>query len=204
MHTITIAQVTAVQEKTISCVPVITRLVNGESIPLPEFIEVPLITQQGGASFIHMPIAQGDYCLLLITERCFDAWYNGQDFQPPLEYRMHDYSDGFALVGVNNMAGAITIPDVITMIGDTYQQGNYEHDGDRKQTGNYELIGNITQEGNFDQTGNITTTGSITSGGKIQTDSGFNINGTDGWSGTFETGDERTVTVQNGIITNVG
>ena len=41
LHTATIAKVTGVQAKTISVQPVTNRVVNGQSIRLPEFIEVP-------------------------------------------------------------------------------------------------------------------------------------------------------------------
>lgn len=119
LHTATIAKVTAVSDTTISCQPVISRLVRGEKVDLPEFVDVPPVYLQGGDSYLAHPIAAGDYCLLLIMERCFDRWYNGQDNQTPLELRMHDYSDGFALVGVNPMAAALTIPQETTMTGVT-------------------------------------------------------------------------------------
>ncbi len=103
-------KITSVNDKTISCVPVINRVVKGSSKQLPEFIEVPPVILQGGDSYIAEPIAAGDYCLVLISERCYDAWYAGSDFVSPLEMRMHDYSDGFALCGVNPQATAINIP----------------------------------------------------------------------------------------------
>ena len=118
VHTVTVAIVTGVDEKTINVEPTINRVVNGESIKLPEFIQVPPIFLQGGSSYTAHPIAVGDSCLLLISERCFDAWYVGSNFVRPPEYRMHDYSDGFALVGVNPLEAAITIPQVITQIGE--------------------------------------------------------------------------------------
>jgi len=117
VHTTTIAKVTAVNESTINCRPVINRTVGGESVELPEFIEVPLITLQGGGNYITLPVIVDDYCVLFITERCFDRWWDGQDYKPPLELRMHDYSDGLALVGVNPLSATITIPEEITIKG---------------------------------------------------------------------------------------
>lgn len=162
VHTICIAVVTVVNEKTISCRPVINRVIKGEDIVLPEFVDVPPVFMKGGSSYTAHPIVAGDYCLLLVTERCFDKWWIGQDFMRPLEMRMHDYSDGFALVGINNLAGLITIPSVITQIGDTYQEGNYEHLGDVEQTGNYTQTGDVTITGNLVVDGNINCTGVIT------------------------------------------
>lgn len=117
MHTSTIAKITKINPTTINCQPVINRVVNGESIELPEFIEVPPMFLQGGADYLAHPITVDDYCLLIFTERCFDNWYNGQDNQSPLEMRMHDYSDGFAFVGINPLSAAIIIPTETTMTG---------------------------------------------------------------------------------------
>ena len=66
LHTSTIAKITKVETKTINCKPVFNRLVDGVEIQLPEFAEVPLVTQQGGDSYIHMPVSVGDYCLLIL------------------------------------------------------------------------------------------------------------------------------------------
>ena len=164
LHTATIAKVTAVQEKTISVQPVINRVIDGRSIQLPEFTKVPPVFMQGGGSYTAHPIAVGDYCLLVLTERCFDRWYGGADFQSPAEFRVHDYSDGLAIVGVNPLASAITIPSVIQQTGDTNQDGDYTHQGDRTQTGDQTIIGNLHVDGNVTVTGNITCQGTIAAG----------------------------------------
>ena len=159
LHTATIAKVTAVQEKTISVQPVINRVVDGKSITLPQFTKVPPLFMQGGGSYTAHPIAIGDYCLLILTERCFDRWYDGADFQDPAEFRMHDYSDGIAIVGINPLAGALTIPDVIQQTGDTNQDGNYTRQGSLVQ------IGDMTITGHLHVYGEITCTGDVVAGG---------------------------------------
>jgi len=164
LHTATIAKVTAVQAKTISVRPVINRVIDGRSIQLPRFTKVPPLFMQGGGSYTAHPIAVGDYCLLILTERCFDRWYSGADFQDPAEFRMHDYSDGIAIVGINPLAGALTIPDVIQQTGDTNQDGNYTQQGDRTQTGDQTIIGDLHVDGNVTVTGNITCQGTIAAG----------------------------------------
>lgn len=171
-HTILIARVEAVNATTVDVQPVIQRVVDGVNISLPLFQLVPPIFMQGGSSYDAHPIAAGDYCLLLINERCFDRWYAGDDGVPPLEFRMHDYSDGFALVGVNPAAMAKTIPTTIERFGDSTVTGAWVH------SGSYDLSGNM----------NATT---------------YSVGGTAGWSGSFATGDSRTVTVVSGLITNV-
>jgi len=164
LHTATIAKVTAVQEKTISVQPVINRVVDGKSITLPQFTKVPPLFMQGGGSYTAHPIAVGDYCLLILTERCFDRWYSGSDFQDPAEFRMHDYSDGIAIVGINPTAGALTIPSVIQQTGDANADGDHTHQGDRTQTGNQTIIGDLHVDGNVTVTGNITCLGTIAAG----------------------------------------
>lgn len=155
LHTATIAKVENVRNKTIDVRPVINRVVNGESKRLPLCIKVPPIFLRGGGSYTAYPISPGDYCLLIIAERCFDRWYAGQDFQAPLEFRMHDYSDGLALVGLFNGNDAPSIPSVITQIGDTYQEGEYVHAGNRTQTGDFNLTGNMDIDGDLNVTGTI-------------------------------------------------
>lgn len=172
LHTITIAKITKVNASTVNCLPVISRVLDNNKIDLPEFIEVPVITLQGGTSYTSFPIATGDYCLLFFTERCFDRWYAGQDFQKPLEARMHDYSDGIALVGVNPLSKAIAIPSTIKTIG------TVEHEGDYNQTGNNVIVGNNEA-------------------------SSYSVGGVSGVSGSFTTADSKTVTVINGLITNI-
>ena len=174
-HTTLIAKITKVNQKTIDCKPVISRLVNNKAVDLPVFIEVPVINFLGGSSSIQMPLAVGDYAVLFVVERCFDEWYAGNDFKPPLEARVHDYSDCIALVGLKNMSGELDIPTVITMLGDTYQEGNYEHLGNRTQTGDYTLTGNQIINGNLTVNGNIKCTGTI---------SASNFTGLDGGSMT--------------------
>lgn len=196
LHTATIAKVTAVGEKTISCRPVINREVNGESVQLPKFIEVPPLFMQGGTSYTAHPIAVDDYCLLVITERCFDRWYEGQDYRRPAEFRMHDYSDGVAIVGLNPKALAITIPAVITQIGDAYEEGNVEHAGNRTQTGDYTLTGAITHEGSNTQTGDHSLSGNVEA-------ATYSAGGAKGVSGTFTSQDGKTVTVTKGLITGI-
>ena len=204
-HTTLIAKITKVNQKTIDCKPVISRLVNDKAVDLPVFIEVPIINFLGGSSSIQMPLAVGDYAVLFVVERCFDEWYSGNDFKPPLEARIHDYSDCIALVGLKNMSGELDIPTVITMLGDTYQEGDYVHLGNRTQTGDYDLTGNITQLGNKNQTGNFGLIGNMTitgTGGGSGTAnmSNITINQTDG-SHNFSNGN---ITISNGNITITG
>ena len=184
VHTATIAKITSVGAATINCRPVTSRIVDGKGIDLPEFVDVPMLVLQGGGSYTAYPVAIGDYALLIFTERCFDRWWSGQDFQPPPELRMHDYSDGIAIVGLNPMSGAIAIPATIKQLGDAEQVGNYTHSG------------NMTRTGDTNLTGNATATGFINA-------ASFKAGGTAGVSGSFTTMDGKNITVTNGIVTGI-
>lgn len=177
-HTIVVAKVVTVSSTTIDVQPVIQRVVDGEAIDLPVFPNVPPIFMSGGENYDAHPITVGDYCLLLVSERSFDRWYDGADNVPPIEQRMHDYSDCFALVGIAPASAARLIPTTIERKGDSTVTGNWVH------AGNYTLTGNMIVIGNTDSTT-------------------YSVAGTPGWTGTFATGDSRTVTVVSGLITNV-
>lgn len=185
VHTIVVAKITEVNDTTIGCKPVINRVVKGKSEQLPEFIEVPPVILQGGGSYIVEPITPGGYCLVLISERCYDAWYAGSDFVSPLEMRMHDYSDGFALCGVNPSSTAITIPKKNRLI-----KGDSDHDGDLNVTGN------INQEGGISTLEECVVKGQMKYG-SVET------GGKQGVSGSFRSEDGKTITVTNGIITGI-
>lgn len=209
LHTATIAKVTAVNETTINCQPVINRIFDGVSHKLPEFIEVPLQIDQGGDSYTAYPVAVGDYCILFVMERCFDAWWNGQDFVSPVDVRMHDYSDCFAKVGVKPKSTSIQIPNIIKQVGDTLQIGDYIHEGDLHQVGDIlmegdlDLTGNYTQTGTMEVTGDVTINGNLTINGSINFTGTLQFNGVPGYTGAFATGDSRTATVSSGLIMTV-
>lgn len=144
-HTATIAKVTKITGATISAKPVFKRVIRDVEVELPEFSQIPIFTLQGGSNYRIMPIAVGDTALLVFSERCIDDWYYGADNKRPREYRMHDYSDAIAIVGLNNVTNAISIPS-----------GHEKVNGDIIQTGNYTITGNVTVVGNITATGDIT------------------------------------------------
>ena len=147
LHTSTIGRVVKVDATTIDIQPVINRQVEGKDIKLPIFTKVPPLFMHGGGSYTAHPIAVGDYALLIFTERSFDNWYNGADEVLPKQQRTHHYSDAVAIVGLYNKLGAITIPSVITEIGDKHITGNVEHIGNLDITGNITVSGSITVTG---------------------------------------------------------
>src|SRR5690348_13461634 len=69
------------------------------AVNLPLLPDVPVVFQRGGGCTLTFPInpGGGDECLVIFSSRCIDSWWQSGGVQFPLEPRMFDLSDGFAL-----------------------------------------------------------------------------------------------------------
>lgn len=74
------------------------------SVDLPLLVDVPVLFQSGGGMTFTFPVKEGDECLVVFGSRCIDAWWQSGGVQEPLMARMHDLSDGFAIVGPRSQA----------------------------------------------------------------------------------------------------
>lgn len=79
--------------------------VNGVSTPvdLPLLVDCPVQFPGGGGYTLTFPVAAGDECLILFGARCIDSWWTSGGVQSQAVLRMHDLSDGFALVGISSL-----------------------------------------------------------------------------------------------------
>jgi hypothetical protein len=68
-------------------------------VNLPKLLDVPIVFQGGGGYMLTFPVAPGDEALVIFSSRCFDDWWLVGEVQQQAELRMHDLSDGFAIVG---------------------------------------------------------------------------------------------------------
>ena len=94
-------------KQTVAAQPVIQQLLSdGSSEAYPALQDVPVYCQRGGGFVVTMPIKAGDPCLVIFGDRCIDNWFAGNE-AAPADYRMHDLSDGFALVGFAPMPGVV-------------------------------------------------------------------------------------------------
>lgn len=73
----------------------------------PLLIDCPVFTLQGGGGYIQFPIAAGDQCLVLFSDRNLDAWFQNGSPAAPFDDRCHDISDGIAIVGLNSLASSM-------------------------------------------------------------------------------------------------
>lgn len=66
---------------------------------LPLLLDCPVQFPAGGGCTLTFPVAAGDECLVVFSSRCIDSWWQSGGIQAQAELRMHDLSDGFALLG---------------------------------------------------------------------------------------------------------
>lgn len=77
-------------------------------IELPLLVDVPVIFPRGGGCTLTFPVKAGDECLLIFGDRCIDFWWQNGGVQKPVDMRMHDLSDAFAIVGPQSQAHKIS------------------------------------------------------------------------------------------------
>lgn len=77
------------------------------SLSLPLLVDVPVIFPRGGGVTLTFPVKAGDECLLMFADRCIDFWWQNGGVQEPVDGRMHDLSDAFAIVGLQSCARKI-------------------------------------------------------------------------------------------------
>lgn len=71
-----------------------------ELVDMPLLLDCPVVFPHAGGCSLTFPVKQGDECLVVFSSRGIDFWWQQGGVQPPPEPRMHDLSDGFAILGV--------------------------------------------------------------------------------------------------------
>lgn len=109
------ATVTSVDltKQTVSCQPAIkgTQTAKDGStsqVSMPMLVDVPIVWPRAGGYALTFPIEAGDECLVVFASRCIDGWWQSGGEQAPLETRMHDLSDGFAIFGPSSQSRKLT------------------------------------------------------------------------------------------------
>lgn len=69
------------------------------NVNLPLLVDVPVVFPHAGGYSLTFPVKSGDECLVVFMSRCMDAWWQDGGIQPALDRRMHDLSDGMAILG---------------------------------------------------------------------------------------------------------
>ncbi|MCT9056513.1 Gp138 family membrane-puncturing spike protein [Cupriavidus gilardii] len=95
------------------------------SVTMPLLVDCPVQFPSGGNCTLTFPVKPGDECLVVFASRCIDAWWQSGGVQEQAELRMHDLSDGFALLGFRSKPRALSGVSTSTAqlrsdAGDTY------------------------------------------------------------------------------------
>ena len=171
----------------------------------PLLIKCPVFHLYGGAAYLTMPISTGDNCIILFNDREIDNWFLQGGVQAPFSLRVHDVSDGIALVGIrslqNSIANYLTNGVRLQYNGSSnieFTAGLIEsvaalflHNGDMEIDGNLQVNQNLTIVGVARGNG-----GTITLDADLVQTAGKKIEAANGASGTF-----NIVTVVKGIVT---
>lgn len=83
---------------------------NGDTtfVNLPLLLDVPIVFPSAGGFTITFPLAAGDEVLVVFGSRAIDAWWQSGGTQKPVESRMHDLSDAFAIPGPKSQANLVS------------------------------------------------------------------------------------------------
>lgn len=148
---------------------------------------VPFVVLGGGQSNLTFPIAVGDNCLLLFCDYEIDRWWDTGENLPANFERKHDISDAFALVGVHSMVDLLQGYSQYVKL--KYSDSSSITVGESIDVTNAQT--NIS--GKLDVVGNITGSAKATA----------ELHDNRGISGSFTSADSKTITVVDGIITNI-
>lgn len=150
---------------TISCQPTIQGVTSDQNnnmtyVNLPLLADVPIVFPSAGGFTITLPIQVNDEVLVIFASRCIDAWWQSGGIGLPIEMRMHDLSDGFAIPGPKSL------PNVIPNISTTGAQIR-----NNAGTSYVEISGDgkikLVSPSEIDITGNLKVSGSIVSQGEV-------------------------------------
>lgn len=167
---------------------------NAAAVDLPVLPDVPVVFPSGGGCTLTFPLQPGDECLVVFASRCIDGWWQSGGSQLPMEPRMHDLSDGFAIPGPRSKSRPL--PNVSTNAVQLRSDDGsvfIELDPTAKAVTitTPDAPGSVTVNcQNVSINGNLGVSGNVSAG--------------TGATGTFTTQDGQTVAVQDGIITSIG
>lgn len=78
------------------------------SVNLPLLVDVPIVWPRAGGFALTFPLAAGDEVLVVFASRCIDSWWQSGGIGVQAEARMHDLSDGFAVLAPTSQANVLT------------------------------------------------------------------------------------------------
>jgi hypothetical protein len=96
-----------------------------QAVNMPLLVDVPVIFPRAGGFAVTFPVAAGDEVLVVFASRCIDSWWQSGGIGAPVEARMHDLSDGFAIPGPTSQARKLSGVSTANMQLRTESGGNF-------------------------------------------------------------------------------
>jgi len=157
---------------------------NVSNVNLPVLVDVPIVWPRAGGFALTFPIKAGDEVLVVFSSRCIDSWWQSGGVGVAAEARMHDLSDGFAVLAPTSQSKKLSNVSSSNVqlrdeAGTTYVEiapgGKIKLLGatsidleaptvNLKAT-NINIEGTTTQTGAMNMTGQVTQTGGMSIGG---------------------------------------
>lgn len=78
-----------------------------QEMDYPILENVPVLFLGGGNYALSFPVQKDNECIVLFADSCIDAWWQSGGVQGQIVARMHDLSDGFAIVGFRSRPNVI-------------------------------------------------------------------------------------------------
>lgn len=127
-------------------------------VNLPLLVDVPIVFPSAGGFSLTFPLGAGDEVLVVFASRCIDAWWQSGGVGKPIEMRMHDLSDGFAIPGPKSLPKKIS--SINTSAAELRNDAgtasiSIQADGSIAIKGNLSVTGNITAMGNLNIMGQV-------------------------------------------------
>lgn len=70
-----------------------------KELEIPILVDVPVVMPRAGGYVLAFAPKKGDECLVVFADMCIDAWWQSGGVQSQVDWRRHDLSDGFAIMG---------------------------------------------------------------------------------------------------------
>lgn len=167
-------------------------------INYPVLRDVPCFILGGGGTYTSYPISSGDFCLVFFNDFMIDNWWTTGENNPSDFPRMHDLSDGFALVGLRWSGNVIS--DFSEFLKLHYSDDSNIIIGDEIDITNSQtnISENLDVGGDVQIDGNTNIDQSLTVGIDVTAPK---LNATTAATGVFRSADNKNITVVNGIVT---
>lgn len=157
-----------------------------------DFINYPLLLKCPVlGNKITVPVEEGEFCIVLFNDRNIDSWWETGEVQAPYTEDKHNISDGLVICGLNSFINAINYDNSAICL-------NYK----TKINGETDINGETTINDNTIINGDTTINGNNTIQGNTDSQT-YSTGGVVGVSGSFANAMGHTLTITNGLITNI-